>query len=177
MHHPSATHHHHHHLRAALDPRHLLLCTQVARELQQAGARAVAVGGDITAEGTPEAIVRAAADSFGRIDVIINNAGFTWDGVIHKMSSKQWDTMLAVHCTAPFKLVQAAAPYMRDAGKAEAAGGSQPGDRCIINISSTSGTHGNSGQANYATAKAGMVGLTKTIAKEWGPCGVRWGDG
>ena len=81
------------------------------------------------------------------------------------MIDKQWDTMLAVHNTAPFKLVRAAAPYFRVKDN-------EP--RNIINISSTSGVHGNAGQANYAVGKAGIVGLTKVIAKEWGPqFGVR----
>jgi len=85
--------------------------------------------------------------------------------VIHKTTDKQWDTILKLHCTAPFQLIRAAAPYFRvKDGK----------DRVIINISSTSGLHGNAGQANYALAKAGVTGLTKTIAKEWGPAfGVR----
>jgi 3-oxoacyl-[acyl-carrier protein] reductase len=95
----------------------------------------------------------------------VNNAGFTWDGVLHKTTDKQWETILKLHCTAPFQLVRAAAPYFRvKDGR----------DRSIVNISSTSGLHGNAGQANYAVAKAGITGLTKTIAKEWGPAfGVR----
>ena len=103
--------------------------------------------------------------------------GYTWDGMAHKLKQEQWDAMLAVHCTAPFRLIQAAAPYMRDAAKKEkeaspgGSGAARP--RSILNGSSTSGTHGNAGQANYATAKAGVVGLTKTIAKEWGTFNVR----
>jgi 3-oxoacyl-[acyl-carrier protein] reductase len=110
--------------------------------------------------------VKATADfGNGKINIIVNNAGYTWDGVIHKMTDKQWGTILAVHNTAPFRLVRAAAPYFRVKD-------GQP--RCVINISSTSGLHGNAGQANYALAKAGVTGLTKTIAKEWGPqFGVR----
>ncbi|KAF5837414.1 hypothetical protein DUNSADRAFT_4394 [Dunaliella salina] len=104
-------------------------------------------------------------DAFGRIDFLVNNAGFTWDGVIQKMTPQQWETMLLVHCTAPFRLIQAACPHMRDAAKQEIQAGGQPCSRCIVNISSTSGTHGNAGQANYATAKAGIIGLTKTVAK------------
>jgi 3-oxoacyl-[acyl-carrier protein] reductase len=93
----------------------------------------------------------------GKIHIIVNNAGYTWDGVIHKMTDKQWDTIVALHCTAPFKIVRAAAPYFRVKD-------GEP--RNIINISSTSGLHGNAGQINYALAKAGVTGLTKTIAKE-----------
>lgn len=104
-------------------------------------------------------VKKAAAFGHGKIHIIVNNAGFTWDGVIHKLSDKQWDTIIAVHNTAPFKLIRAAAPFFR----------LNDGERrSIVNVSSTSGTHGNAGQANYALAKAGLVGFTKTIAKEWG---------
>lgn len=106
-------------------------------------------------------LVQEAADfGGGKIHIIVNNAGFTWDGVVHKTTDKQWDTIIALHGTAPFKLIQAAAPYFRVKD-------GEP--RNIINISSTSGVHGNAGQANYAFAKAGVTGLTKAIAKEWGP--------
>lgn len=110
-------------------------------------------------------VKRAAEFGQGKIHIIVNNAGFTWDAVIHKMSDKQWDTMLGIHSTAPFRLIRAAAPYFRVKD-------GEP--RCIINISSTSGVNGNAGQANYAMAKAGVIGFTKSIAKEWGPqFGVR----
>lgn len=111
-------------------------------------------------------LVKKTADfGNGKIHIIVNNAGYTWDGVIHKTTDKQWDTIIALHNTAPFKLVRAAAPYFRVKD-------GEP--RSIINVSSTSGIHGNAGQANYALAKAGVTGLTKTIAKEWGPAfGVR----
>jgi 3-oxoacyl-[acyl-carrier protein] reductase len=99
--------------------------------------------------------------------------GYTWDGVSPKLAQPQWDARLAVHCTAPLRLVQAAAPHMRGAAQREEAAGKVPRPRSIINVSSTSGTHGNAGQANYATAKAGVVGLTKTIAREWGGLNVR----
>jgi 3-oxoacyl-[acyl-carrier protein] reductase len=123
--------------------------------------RAISVPGDVTDPNYfPVLVSKAAEFGNGKIHIIVNNAGYTWDGVIHKITDKQWDTMLAVHNTAPFRLVRQAAPYFRvkDGEK-----------RVIINISSTSGTHGNAGQANYALAKAGVLGLTKTIAKEWGP--------
>lgn len=102
---------------------------------------------------------------FGKINHIVNNAGFTYDGMIHKITDKQWDLMIAVHNTAPFKIIRAAAKYLRRKDDGQ--------NKTIVNISSTSGLHGNIGQANYATAKAGIVGLTKTIAKEWGGFGVR----
>lgn len=106
-------------------------------------------------------LVKAAGElGNGKIHIIVNNAGFTWDAVIHKMTDQQWKTLIDVHNTAPFKLIRAAAPYFRVRD-------GEP--RAIVNISSTSGTHGNSGQANYSLVKAGVIGLTKTIAKEWGP--------
>ncbi|KAL6757345.1 short-chain dehydrogenase/reductase SDR [Haematococcus lacustris] len=147
--------------------------SSVVQRIQAAGGRAVAVQADVTSEDAPARIVEAAVKAFGGLDILVNNAGFTWDGVIQKMTPTQWEMMLKVHCTAPFRLIQAATPYMRDAGKTEAAGGGSPKPRSIVNISSTTGTHGNAGQANYATAKAGIIGLTKSVAKEWGPFGVR----
>ncbi|PYH76575.1 3-oxoacyl-reductase [Aspergillus uvarum CBS 121591] len=127
---------------------------------------ALAIPGDLTDETYITALIRqTAAFGNGKIHILVNNAGFTWDGVIHKMTTHQFTTMLTIHATAPFQLVRAAAPFFRV----------HDGDaRCIVNISSTSGVHGNPGQANYSTAKAAIIGLTKTIAKEWGPgFGVR----
>ncbi|KAK9838142.1 hypothetical protein WJX81_003650 [Elliptochloris bilobata] len=146
---------------------------QVAEEIRRDGGEAAALAGDVTAEEFPARCVKAAVDSFGTIDILVNNAGFTWDGVIHKITPKQWDAMLAVHCTAPFRLIQAAAPVMREAAKRELDEGGVARSRCIINVSSTSGTHGNAGQANYSTAKAGVIGLTKTVAREWGGFNIR----
>jgi len=128
--------------------------------------RALAVPGDMLDSQYLKTLVAKAAEfGEGKIHIIVNNAGYTWDGVIHKMTDKQWDTIIALHNTAPFQLIREAAPYFRVTD-------SQP--RSIINISSTSGVHGNAGQANYALAKSGINGLTKAIAKEWGPkFGVR----
>ena len=113
----------------------------------------------------PTLVKKAADFGNGKIHIIVNNAGYTWDGVIHKMTDKQWNTILEVHNTAPFRLIRAAAPYFRVRD-------GEP--RSIVNISSTSGIHGNAGQANYSLAKAGVTGLTKAVAKEWGPqFGVR----
>lgn len=138
----------------------------VADSITSAGGRAVAVPGDMLDGQYIETLVKKAADfGGGKIHIIVNNAGYTYDGVIHKMSDKQWDTIMDLHTKAPFQLVRAAAPYFRVKD-------GEP--RSVVNISSTSGIHGNAGQANYAVAKAGVTGLTKTIAKEWGPAfGVR----
>ncbi|KAK4496058.1 hypothetical protein PRZ48_013327 [Zasmidium cellare] len=139
---------------------------QVADSINQSGGKATSVPGDILDDNYINNLVKKAAEfGNGKIHIIVNNAGFTWDGVIHKITDKQWDTIIALHGTAPFKLIRAAAPYFRVKD-------GEP--RSIVNISSTSGIHGNAGQANYALAKAGVVGLTKAIAKEWGPTfGVR----
>lgn len=145
----------------------------VVADITQAGGTAVAVAGDITDPAFPDSLVKAAVDTFGALNILVNNAGYTWDGVLHKMSDEQWQAMLDVHNTAPFRLIRAAAPHMREIAKEEIAAGQKPAPRCIINVSSTSGLHGNAGQCNYATAKMGIVGLTKTIAKEWGQFGIR----
>ncbi|CCX14912.1 hypothetical protein FPQ18DRAFT_63743 [Pyronema domesticum] len=138
----------------------------VVKKIEATGGKAVAVAGDIMSQETIDRIVNEAAKlGGGKVHCCVNNAGFTWDGVLHKTTDKQWDTILNLHCRAPFQLVRALAPYFRLKDGAP---------RSIINVSSTSGLHGNAGQANYATAKMGIIGLTKTIAKEWGPAfGVR----
>jgi 3-oxoacyl-[acyl-carrier protein] reductase len=146
---------------------------QVAGEIVSAGGKAIAVAGDVTDPAFPENLMKTTIDTYGKLHVLVNNAGYTWDGMLHKMTDKQWAAMLEVHNTAPFRLIRAATPYLRDAGKADLEAGKTPEPRCIINVSSTSGLHGNIGQINYATAKMGIVGLTKTVAKEWGKFGVR----
>jgi 3-oxoacyl-[acyl-carrier protein] reductase len=140
------------------------LATEAAAEL----GNAVAFGGDLTADGVPEALVGAALDSFGRLDIVVNNAGYTWDAMAHKMSDEQFRAMLEIHTVVPFRLLRAAAPYLRDAGKADREAGREV-FRKVVNVTSVSGTQGNVGQANYSAAKAGLVGLTKTLAREWGP--------
>lgn len=148
-------------------------CEAVVAEIKEAGGEATAVPGSVTDPDFPDRLMRTAVDTYGKINVLVNNAGFTWDGMLHKMSDEQWQAILDIHATAPFRMVRAAAPYMREPAKAEKRAGGPLEPRCIINVSSTSGLHGNIGQANYATGKMGIVGLTKTIAKEWGTFGIR----
>jgi len=123
--------------------------------------------GDLTADGAADDLVKAGLDAFGEIDIVVNNAGYTWDGMAHKMTDEQFQAMLDIHTIVPFRVSRALAPHWREAAKAEAGEGREV-FRKLINVSSVSGTMGNTGQANYAAAKAGVTGLTKTLAKEWG---------
>jgi 3-oxoacyl-[acyl-carrier protein] reductase len=123
--------------------------------------------GDLTKEGAADDLVAAANDAFGSVDIVVNNAGYTWDGVAHKMSDEQFQAMLDIHTIVPFRVARALAPHWREAAKAERNEGKEV-FRKIVNVSSTSGMMGNAGQVNYSAAKLGVVGLTKTLAKEWG---------
>jgi 3-oxoacyl-[acyl-carrier protein] reductase len=127
--------------------------------------------GDLTQPGACDDLVKAANDAFGSVDAVVNNAGYTWDGVVHKMSDEQFQAMMDIHTIVPFRMIRALAPTWREAAKAERDKGEEV-FRKIVNVSSISGTMGNAGQANYSSAKAGVTGLTKTIAKEWGPLKV-----
>src|SRR4051795_6345642 len=123
--------------------------------------------GDLTKGDAPDQLVQTAIDAWGKVDIIVNNAGYTLDAPIHKMSDDWWQRMLDIHVTVPFKVGRAAAPHLREPAKKEREEGVEV-FRKIVNVSSISGTFGNAGQANYSAAKAGIVGLTKTVAKEWG---------
>lgn len=144
-----------------------------AQRIREAGGQALAIAGDVTKDADIEELIGQTVHSFGQIDVLVNNAGFTWDGMIHKMSDDQWDAMLAIHLTAPFKIIRAAIPYMREIAKQELAHDGIAKPRKIINVSSTTGTRGAVGQANYSAGKSGVIGLTKTLAKEWGPFNIQ----
>jgi 3-oxoacyl-[acyl-carrier protein] reductase len=123
--------------------------------------------GDLTKPGVPDKLVAKANEAFGQVDIVVNNAGYTWDGVVHKMTDEQFQAMIDIHTVVPFRVIRALAPTWREAAKAELGEGREV-FRKIVNITSISGTMGNAGQANYSAAKAGVTGLTKTIAKEWG---------
>jgi len=141
---------------------------QTAREIEALGARAVVCVGDVTAPDFGDRFVAAAVDAFGTIDIIINNAGYAWDAVVQKTTDEQWMAMLEVHLSAPFRILRAAQPVIAAAAKAEMADGSRAVRRTVVNISSVAGLGGNPGQAGYAAGKMGVVGLTKTLMKEWG---------
>ena len=134
---------------------------------KQIAGETASFAGDLTKEGVPERLVETAVDAFGKLDIVVNNAGYTWDAPLHKMSDEQFQAMLDIHNVVPFRVLRAAAPHLREPAKKEREEGVEV-FRKIVNISSTSGMMGNAGQANYASGKAGVVGLTKTLAKEWG---------
>jgi len=135
--------------------------------IESLGARAAACNGDVTAADFGERIVKTAIDRFGACHILVNNAGYTWDNVIQKMSDEQWYAILDVHLTAPFRILRAFVNYLKPVAEAEHKAGRRV-VRKVVNISSVSGVNGNPGQANYASAKAGIMGLTKALAKEWG---------
>jgi 3-oxoacyl-[acyl-carrier protein] reductase len=137
---------------------------QAAGEIE--GETAV-FAGDLTAPDVPDKLVQAAIDAWGKIDIIVNNAGYTLDAPIHKMSDEQFQRMIDIHTVVPFRVIRAAAPHLREPAKQEREQG-QEVFRKIVNVSSISGTMGNAGQANYSAGKAAIVGMTKTLAKEWG---------
>jgi 3-oxoacyl-[acyl-carrier protein] reductase len=131
------------------------------------GERALAFVGDITKPEVPGKFIAAALEAFGSIDIVVNNAGYTWDTVIQKTTDEQFQAMLDIHVTAPFRLLRAASEYIREAAKRENAENRRV-MRKVVNISSIAGTDGNPGQAGYSSGKAAIIGLTKTLAKEWG---------
>lgn len=139
-----------------------------ASALAASGAEVITLAGDVTDPDFPRTTLELAEKAFGTPDILVNNAGFTWDAIFHKMEQKQWDAILAVHLTAVFRMMQTIGGAMREKAKLETEGNTPPPARKIVNISSISGTDGNPGQANYSAAKAGVIGLTKTVAKEWG---------
>ncbi len=135
--------------------------------IEKAGGQAVACNGDVTAPDFGERFVGAALDAFAGLDIIVNNAGYTWDGVIQKMTDEQFHSVLDVHLVAPFRILRAASEFIRVTAKQEIEEGAAV-YRKVVNISSISGLYGNAGQINYAAAKSALIGLTKTMAKEWG---------
>ncbi|MBL4800485.1 MAG: SDR family oxidoreductase [Emcibacter sp.] len=143
----------------------------VVAEIKDMGGEAVACNGSVTDEDFGERFINTALDSFGMPDIIVNNAGYTWDNVIQKMTDEQFDAMMDVHLKAPFRILRAVQPHWRKASKAEQADGRRV-NRKVVNISSVAGVGGNVGQANYSTAKAGIIGMTKTLAREWGRMNV-----
>jgi 3-oxoacyl-[acyl-carrier protein] reductase len=137
---------------------------QTSGELQ---GETVVYAGDLTAQRACDELVQTAIDAWGKLDIVINNAGYTRDAPIHKMSDRDFLAMLDIHTVVPFRILRAAAPHLREPAKREREEGREV-FRKVVNVTSISGTMGNAGQANYSSGKAGVVGLTKTLAKEWG---------
>jgi 3-oxoacyl-[acyl-carrier protein] reductase len=140
------------------------IAEQTAAEID---GETVVYGGDLTQDGAADELVKTAVDAWDKLDIVVNNAGYTIDAPIHKMSDDQFQKMLDIHNIVPFRVLRAAAPHLREPAKKEREEGVEV-FRKVVNVSSISGTMGNAGQANYSSGKAGVVGLTKTLAKEWG---------
>jgi len=137
--------------------------------IRKAGGRAIAVVGDVTDPAFPSRLIGATLDSFGGLDIIVNSAGYTWDAVMQNMTDKQSYAMLDVHTTAPFRILREAfVTFIRHAAKQEHAANGVANSRKVINVTSVSALHGIPGQANYSAAKAGIIGMTKTLSREWG---------
>ena len=143
----------------------------VAAEIEAAGGKAIAMAGDITADGFADEFVKATVDAFGGLDIVVNNAGYSWDTVIQKTTDEQFDAMLDIHVKAPFKVLRAFASPLREMARAEVQAGTLQ-NRKVVNITSIGGLFGNAGQIGYASGKTALIGLTKTLAKEWGRYGV-----
>jgi 3-oxoacyl-[acyl-carrier protein] reductase len=135
--------------------------------LRSIGKKIEVCPGDLTQPEFPGKLIQATLDAFGSIDIIVNNAGYSWDGVIQKTTDEQFQAMLEIHLVVPFRILRAASTYLRETAKREIAAGQQI-MRKVVNITSIAGTDGNPGQAGYSSGKAGVLGLTRTLSKEWG---------
>jgi 3-oxoacyl-[acyl-carrier protein] reductase len=144
---------------------------ETVAHIQAMSGSAVACIGSVTEIGFAERFIETAIHEYKGLDILINNAGYTWDAVMQKMTDEQWFAMIDCHLTAPFRILRAAQPVIRTLSKRETDAG-QRVMRKIVNVSSIAGIFGNAGQANYSAAKAGVVGLTQTLAKEWGRMNV-----
>jgi len=140
---------------------------ETAKEIRGMGVKAVACAGSVTDKDFPDKLMNTTIKELGKLDILVNNAGYTWDAVVQKMTDEQWYAMVDVHATAPFRIIRAATPYMREVAKKEIKEGKRV-HRKIVNITSIAGVYGNAGQINYSAGKAALIGITKSMAKEWG---------
>jgi 3-oxoacyl-[acyl-carrier protein] reductase len=141
---------------------------QTVAAISDAGGYALEASGDLTDLAVPAQLIDAAVDGFGGLDIIVNNAGYIWNGAMHNHSDEQFNAMLDMHVGAPFRLLRAYAPWLKSQVQRERDEGGHVRARKIVNISSVSGTEGAATQIGYSAGKAAVVGLTKTLAKEWG---------
>jgi 3-oxoacyl-[acyl-carrier protein] reductase len=135
--------------------------------LRNAGHQVERIVGDLIQPTFPDKLIEATLSAFGSVDIIVNNAGYSWDNVIQKTTDEQFQAMLEIHLVVPFRILRAASSFIRETVKKEIAGGTRT-MRKVVNITSIAGTDGNPGQAGYSSGKAGVIGLTRTLAKEWG---------
>ncbi len=147
-----------------LDP---VPAAETAKAIQTAGGRAAHLAGDITQADFPQKLIDATLAAFGSLDIIVNNAGYTWHNLIQKTTDEQFQAMLDIHIVAPFRVLRAASPFLRETAKREIAEGHRV-MRKVVNITSIAGIDGDAGQAGYSSGKAAVIGLTRTMAKEWG---------
>jgi 3-oxoacyl-[acyl-carrier protein] reductase len=140
---------------------------EAVKEFEGAGYKVSSMSGDLTDPATPDKLVQGTLEKLGGLDIIVNNAGFSWDGVIQKTTDEQFQAMLTIHLVVPFRILRAAANHFRETAKAEIAEGKTV-MRKVVNITSISGVDGNAGQSGYGAGKMGVVGLTKVLSKEWG---------
>jgi 3-oxoacyl-[acyl-carrier protein] reductase len=143
------------------------VCEQTAAAIRAAGGEATALAQDVTHADSGEALIGGALDAYGSVDIIVNNAGYVWNSAMHNHSDEQWQAMLDMHATAPFRTLRAYYPWLKAKVAEEQAAG-RVTCRKIVNISSVSGTEGAATQIAYSAGKAAVVGMTKTLAKEWG---------
>ncbi|KAJ5243276.1 secondary metabolism biosynthetic enzyme [Penicillium citrinum] len=139
---------------------------KLAKEIRSFQGEAEVFCGNVLEEAFPQLLVSSVLQKWGKINCLINNAGFCHDSAIHKMDDGKFDIIMKIHNYVPFRMVRALSGHWMDPVN-------RPMPKVIVNVSSTSGLHGSMGQINYATAKAGVLGLTKTIAAEWGRFNVR----
>lgn len=141
---------------------------ETAEYITSHGGEAEVFIGDVTDREFASSIIAKADETYGGLDILVNGAGYTWDGMVHTMTDKQWEAIIDVHLNAPFRMTRAAAKVMRERAKEEMARSGQASVRKVVNISSNAALYGNIGQSNYGAAKAGLIGLTRSVAREWG---------
>ena|SRR5208283_1366074 len=139
--------------------------------IRKSGGVAVAYPGSVTEKDFARGFIGAALEQFGDIHILVNNAGYIWNGPLQKISDEQWDAIQDVHLKAPFRILRELSGYLDTRVPQERKSGVTI-HRKVVNVSSVAATGGTAGQANYATAKAGLHGLTRSLAKEWGPLAV-----